>query len=97
LEKNMRLREPNLEREARLPPFSGEVSGASVDPLVPRSFRVGHREFKDPTTQPGGSLEVGRLPPEVERNPPIGSRPIAVARTTIHTGDGNKINGSSTV
>jgi hypothetical protein len=97
LEKNMRALVPiTEEEEVRLPLFSGEASGVSVDPLVPKSPKAGHLGSRVPAIHPGGSLEVGRLPPEVERNLPTGNRTIAEARTTTHTKNGNEINGSAT-
>jgi hypothetical protein len=87
---------PITEEEVRLPLSSGEVSGVSAARLVPKSPKAGHLGPRAPAIHPGGSLEVGRLPPEVERNLPTGIRTIAEARTTTHTKNGNEINGSAT-
>ncbi len=96
LEKIRRVLVPIMEEEVRLPLSSGEVLGVSVTPLVPKNPMAGHLGSRAPAIHPGGSLEVGRLPPEVERNLPTGSRTIAEALTTTHTKNGNKINGSAT-
>jgi hypothetical protein len=89
LKNTVTLLEPNQEKLVSPPLFSGEASEAFGGLLATKNPRDGPLGSEDPVVLPGGSPEVGQLPPEVGRSPLMVSCTMAVTRTTIRIEDGN--------